>query len=85
MANSLIMSYVLRKFKNARSSSNNRWFAYVNKTGLLTTRGLANHMIEHGMTNKAEVLAVCEEKTAPRTAVHPLVPSDYVRYVRTGV
>ena len=58
MANSLIMSYVLRKFKNARSSSNNRWFAYVNKTGLLTTRGLANHMIEHGMTNKAEVLAM---------------------------
>ena len=56
--NKFVMSYVLRKFKNARSSSNNRWFAYVNKTGLLTTRGLANHMIEHGMTNKAEVLAM---------------------------
>ena len=27
--NALIMSYVLRKFKNARSSANNRWFAYV--------------------------------------------------------
>ena len=26
--NTLIMSYVLRKFKNARSSANNRWFAY---------------------------------------------------------
>ena len=58
MANSLIMSYVLRKFKNARSSANNRWFAYVNKQGILTTRGLANHMIEHGMTSKADVLAM---------------------------
>ena len=58
MANSLIMSYVLRKFKNARSSANNRWFAYVNRTGILSTRGLANHMIEHGMTSKADVLAM---------------------------
>lgn len=58
MANSLIMSYVLRKFKNARSSANNRWFAYVNRTGVLSTRGLANHMIEHGMTSKADVLAM---------------------------
>ena len=58
MANSLIMSYVLRKFKNIRSSANNRWFAYVNRTGVLSTRGLANHMIEHGMTNKSEVLSM---------------------------
>lgn len=58
MANNLIMSYVLRKFKNARSSANNRWFAYVNKAGILSTRGLANHMIDHGMTNKADVLAM---------------------------
>ena len=58
MANSLIMSYVLRKFKNARSSANNRWFAYVNRTGILSTRGLANHMIEHVMTSKADVLAM---------------------------
>jgi len=57
-SNNLIMSYVLRKFKNARSSANNRWFAYVNRTGILSTRGLANHMIEHGMTNKADVLAM---------------------------
>ena len=56
--NTLIMSYVLRKFKNARSSANNRWFAYVNKAGLLSTRGLAQHMIEHGMTNTADVLAM---------------------------
>ena len=55
----LIMSYVLRKFKNARSSANNRWFAYVNRTGTLSTRGLAQHMIEHGMVgNRAEVEAV---------------------------
>ena len=46
--NTLIMSYVLRKFKNARSSANNRWFAYVNRVGTLSTRGLAQHMIEHG-------------------------------------
>ena len=58
MANSLIMSYVLRKFKNARSTANNRWFAYVNKAGILSTRGLAQHMIEHGMTSKADVLAM---------------------------
>ena len=57
--NTLIMSYVLRKFKNARSSANNRWFAYVNKAGTLSTRGLAQHMIEHGMIgNRAEVQAI---------------------------
>ncbi len=63
MANSLIMSYVLRKFKNARSSANNRWFAYVNRTGILSTRGLANHMIEHGMTSKADVLAMLAKRS----------------------
>ena len=57
--NTLIMSYVLKKFKNARSSANNRWFAYVNKTGTLSTRGLAQHMIEHGLIgNRAEVEAM---------------------------
>ena len=57
--NTLIMSYVLRKFKNARSSANNRWFAYVNKAGTLSTRGLAQHMIEHGMIgNRADVQAM---------------------------
>ena len=53
------MSYVLRKFKNARSAANNRWFAYVNRTGTLSTRGLAQHMIEHGLiSNRAEVEAI---------------------------
>ena len=57
--NTLIMSYVLKKFKNARSSANNRWFAYVNKAGTLSTRGLAQHMIEHGLiSNRAEVEAI---------------------------
>ncbi len=57
--NTLIMSYVLKKFKNARSSANNRWFAYVNRVGTLTTRGLAEHMIEHGLiANRAEVEAI---------------------------
>ena len=57
--NTLIMSYVLKKFKNARSSANNRWFAYVNKAGTLSTRGLAQHMIEHGLiSNRAEVQAM---------------------------
>ena len=57
--NTLIMSYVLKKFKNARSSANNRWFAYVNKVGTLSTRGLAQHMIEHGLIgNRAEVEAI---------------------------
>ena len=53
------MSYVLRKFKNARSSANNRWFAYVNRQGTLSTRGLAQHMVEHGvLTNRADVEAI---------------------------
>jgi len=57
--NTLIMSYVLRKFKNIRSSANNRWFAYVNKAGTLSTRGLAQHMIEHGLVgNRAEVESI---------------------------
>ena len=30
MANSLIMSYVLKQFNNDQSPVNGRWFAYVN-------------------------------------------------------
>ena len=55
----MVMSYVLRKFKNSRSSVNNRWFAYVNRQGTLTTRGLAQHMIEHGLVgNRSEVESI---------------------------
>ena len=57
--NTMVMSYVLRKFKNAKSTVNNRWFAYVNRQGTLSTRGLAQHMIEHGLvSNRAEVESV---------------------------
>ena len=52
------MSYVLKQFNNDQSPVNGRWFAYVNRPGILSTRGLANHMVEHGMTNKADVLAM---------------------------
>ena len=61
MANSLIMSYVLKQFNNDQSPVNGRWFAYVNRPGILSTRGLANHMVEHGMTNKAFLYALAEE------------------------
>ena len=55
----MVMSYVLRKFKNDRSSVNNRWFAYVNRQGTLSTRGLAQHMIEHGLVgNRSEVESI---------------------------
>jgi len=55
----MVMSYVLRKFKNSRSSVNNRWFAYVNRQGTLSTRGLAQHMIEHGLVgNRSEVESI---------------------------
>ena len=47
--NTLTMGYVLKKFKNARSSANNRWFAHVDRQGTLSTRGLAEHMIDHGL------------------------------------
>ena len=56
--NTLIMSYVLKKMQNVKSPVNNRWFAYVNSNGILSTRGLANHMVDHGMTNKSDVLAM---------------------------
>jgi predicted histone-like DNA-binding protein len=57
--NTMVMSYVLRKFKNSRSSVNNRWFAYVNRQGTLSTRGLAQHMIEHGLVgNRSEVESI---------------------------
>ena len=54
--NTLTMDFVVRKFKNARSSANNRWFAYADNKGVLTTRGLAQHMKEHGVVgNRADI------------------------------
>jgi len=56
---SLVMGYLLRKNKNATSSAFNRWFAFVDRMGVLSTRGLAQHMIEHGLvSNRAEVESV---------------------------
>ena len=53
------MGYVLKKNTNPTSRVVNRWFAYVDHQGTLTTRGLAQHMIEHGMvTNRGDVEAV---------------------------
>ena len=53
------MGYVLKKNTNPTSRVVNRWFAYVDHQGTLTTRGLAQHMIEHGMvTNRGNVEAV---------------------------
>ena len=53
------MGYILRKVTNPTSRVVNRWFAWVDNQGTLSTRALANHMIEHGMVaNRAEVLAM---------------------------
>ena len=57
--NTLIMSYVLKKMQNVKSPVNNRWFAHVNRQGTLSTRGLADHMIEHGLVgNRGDVVAM---------------------------
>ena len=44
--NTLIMGYILRKNKNAKSAAFNKWYAYVDNKGVLSTRGLAHHMVE---------------------------------------
>lgn len=55
--NSLRLPYVLKQFQNVKSSVNKRWFAYVKSQGCLSTRGLADHMVNHGMfSNKGELL-----------------------------
>ncbi len=55
----LTMGYVLQKVSNPTSKVFNRWFAWTDYQGTISTRGLAEHMIEHGMIgNKAEVLAM---------------------------
>ena len=57
--NTLTMGYVLKKITNPTSKVFNRWFAYVDHQGTLSTRGLAQHMIEHGMAgNRGDVEAV---------------------------
>ena len=54
--NTLTMGYVLKQVKNIKSPVKDRWFAHVDRQGTLSTRGLAQHMIEHGLvSNRAEV------------------------------
>lgn len=55
--NTLSMPYYLAQTKNVKSPVNGRWFAYVKHMGCLSTRGLANHMIEHGLiANRGELI-----------------------------
>lgn len=49
--NTLKMGYYLRKTTNPTSKVFNRWFAYVDSMGNLTTRGLAEYLIKLGVTN----------------------------------
>ena len=60
--NTLTMGYVLKKNTNPTSRVVNRWFAYVDHQGTLSTRGLAEHMIEHGLVgSKGDVLAMLDK------------------------
>ena len=52
MIDNLIMSYVLKKNGNDQSPVYNRWFAFVNSPGTLSTTGLAQHMVEHGVISE---------------------------------
>ena len=57
--NTLVMGYVLKQNKNIKSPVKDRWFASVDRQGTLSTRGLAQHMIEHGLvSNRAEIESV---------------------------
>ena len=57
--NTLTMGYVLKQVKNVKSPVKDRWFAHVDRQGTLSTRGLAQHMIEHGLVgNRAEVESI---------------------------
>jgi len=55
--NSTTMDYVVRKNTAEGSPTENRWYGYVRHRGCLSSRGLADHMVEHGLlSNRAEVL-----------------------------
>jgi hypothetical protein len=49
MADRLIMSYYLRKDNNSESSTYNRWYAFVDRAGLISTRGLAEYLVNIGV------------------------------------
>ncbi len=46
---SFVMGYLLKQNKNAKSASVGRWFAYVDRLGNITTRGLAEYLIQLGV------------------------------------
>jgi hypothetical protein len=43
------MSYYLRKDNNSESSTYNRWYAFVDRAGLISTRGLAEYLVNIGV------------------------------------
>ena len=47
--NNFVMSYVLMQNTNVKSPVKDRWFAKVNRTGNITTRGLAEYLITLGV------------------------------------
>jgi hypothetical protein len=47
--NNLTMGYYLQKVVNPTSRVNNRWFAWVDYQGTLSTRGLAEYLISLGV------------------------------------
>jgi len=54
--NSLIMSYILSQNRNAKSPVVGRWFASAKRPATLSTRGLADHIVSHGLiANKGKV------------------------------
>ena len=61
--NNLTMGYVLKKVTNPTSRVVNRWFAYVDRQGTLSTRGLAEHMIAHGLVGSKGDVRVGHHET----------------------
>ena len=55
--NNLVMPYYVKKVTNLTSKVFNRYFAHVRRQGTLSTRGLADHMLSHGLiANKGELI-----------------------------
>lgn len=47
---SFVMGYIVKQNKNAKSPVVGRWFAYCDRLGNITTRGLAEYLISLGVT-----------------------------------
>ena len=52
------MPFYVQKVTNPLSKVSGRYFAHVRRQPTLSTRGLAAHMVDHGLTSKADVLAM---------------------------